>query len=193
MLVAFEGADNTGKSTSAIDLSSSDMAIYNATVDNYPEAQQLVEGSRNLTQCFDRIDWFSHMVYRLALPGTNWADDRQRTVFAMPDTHLVIKLHRPDLANFVADEVVHTPIARVNPMYAHFAEFFIDLNTSRDYELFKSISVVEVSNDPVSGVFSQRLVQHSSRHLDVRGAPNFGIGSDRQLLQFIRAEDTDTL
>lgn len=157
MLIAFEGPDNVGKSHSAAALTSFDGHIYNATKTNHALAVQAIGGDHDLVQTFDRIDWFSHMVYRLALPDRDWNDDRPRTVFAMPDTHLVVKIHKPELADFTADEVVDTPIARVNPMYYYFADYFMALNRIRNYELFKTVSIVEVSNDQEAGTFKQAL------------------------------------
>lgn len=157
MLIAFEGPDMVGKSTSAAKLTSFDAPTYNATKKNHAALAQAVRSEAGLVGTFDRIDWFSHMVYRLALPDRDWNDDRPRTVFAMPDTHLVVKIHKPELADFTADEVVDTPIARVNPMYYYFADYFMALNRIRNYELFKTVSIVEVSNDQENGTFSQAL------------------------------------
>lgn len=164
MFIAFEGPDNTGKSTSAANLASDGKPFYNATKEGHAERAAFSDRVQepDLVMTYDRIDWFSHMVYRLALPDREWNDARARTVFAMPDTHLVVKLHRPDLANFTAEEVVDTPISQVNPLYYYFADFLMDLNRVRNYSLFKSISMVEVVNDPRDGSFSQSLVAFDS-------------------------------
>jgi len=162
MLIAFEGPDEVGKSTSAAELSHNGEPIYNATKSNHSEAQIDLVNEPDLVQTFDRIDWFSHMVYRLALPDRDWNDDRPRTVFAMPDTHLVVKLHHPDLADFTAEEIVDTPIRGVNSLYFYFADFFTGLNEERDYALFKTVSIVEVFNNRKEGTFRQRLASFSS-------------------------------
>ncbi|QKN87804.1 AAA-ATPase [Microbacterium phage Nebulous] len=162
MFIAFEGPDMTGKSTSAQRLDCAGQPDYNATREMHLANQADMQDAGLMPHTYDRIDWFTHMVYRLALPDRNWNDDRPRTVFAMPDTHLVVKIHNTKLADFTAEEVVDTPIARVNPMYYYFADFFMGLNRARDYELFKTVSIMEVFNDQSAGTFSQRMVAFDS-------------------------------
>ncbi|AXQ52909.1 AAA-ATPase [Microbacterium phage Neferthena] len=162
MFIAFEGPDMTGKSTSAATLSAEGVPIYNVTKDKHAVMQKEHLAHPELPITYDRIDWFTHMVYRLALPDREWNDARPRTVFAMPDTHLVIKIHKPELANFDADEAVHTPIATVNEMYYYQADFLMGLNRARGYALFKTVSMIEVLNDQAAGTFSQRMVAFDS-------------------------------
>jgi hypothetical protein len=186
MFIAFEGPDNVGKSTSAANLAWDGIALYNATKDMHQrqrEEMELYPNSGPVT--YDRIDWFSHMVYRLALPDREWNDDRVRTVFAMPDTHLVVKLHRPDLADFTAEEVVDTPIAQVNPVYYHFATWIMGLNRFKDYSLFKSVSLVEVCNSPDS-TYSQQLRDFDSAAVGFDPILHSNIRSDEKLLDFLR-------
>ena len=191
MLIAFEGPDNTGKSTSATNLTHDRHPIYNATKANYKAAKADLAGEPDLVQCFDRIDWFSHMVYRLSLPEHDWNDDRIRTVFAMPDTHLVIKLHRSDLAQLISDELYSTgTLAKINPMYFYFSEFFMNLNRGRDYDLFKTVSLVEVSNDPRDGSFSQRLISFDSPTYHSGNVLN-DVTDDESLLQLLRLEESE--
>ena len=189
MFIAFEGPDNTGKSTSAASLTSFDSPIYNATKANHAGAIQAMGGDLGLVQTFDRIDWFSHMVYRLALPDREWNDERPRTVFSMPDTHLVVKMHHPQLAEFTADEVVDTPIGKVNPMYYYFADFFMGLNKERGYDMFKSISIMEVMNNPNGGTFSQRLKAFDSPVLEWSDVAHLEVDSDESLLKLLRDVD----
>lgn len=193
MLIAFEGPDEVGKSTSAAALTSFDSPIYNATKANHRRAQQALGGDHDLVQCFDRIDWFSHMVYRLALPTHEWNDDRLRTVFAMPDTHLVLKMHHPDSVIEAPDEPGYTAhkVSAANEMYYHQVDFLMHLNRIKEYELFKTISIVEVVNDQVDKVFKQRLIAFDS--------PTNGhtrdmllhrlVTDDTSLLEFLREED----
>ncbi|QIN93867.1 thymidylate kinase [Microbacterium phage Alakazam] len=163
MFIAFEGPDQTGKSTSALALDCAGQPDYNATREMHLANVADWQGDPLMPHTYDRIDWFTHMVYRLALPDRNWNDDRPRIVFAMPDTHLVVKIHKPELADFTApEEVVDTPIARVNPMYYYFADYFMSLNRIRNYELFKTVSMIEVANDPKTGTFSQKMVAFDS-------------------------------
>lgn len=180
MFIAFEGPDNVGKSTSAANLASDGVAVYNATADLHKGLQHPDEAGIVVT--YDRIDWLTHMVYRLALPDREWNDSRVRTVFAMPDTHLVLKLHRADLANFTADEVVDTPIARVNPTYWSVVDMLARLNAFQNYTLFKSISMIEVANTGDS--YSQQMVWHDN--------PSWS-GYDGNILARLVTNDTDLL
>lgn len=175
MFIAFEGPDNVGKSTSAQQLDIAGQPDYNMTKAGH--AQDVADweeaGSQpDAVHCYDRIDWFSHMVYRLALPHKDWNDDRPRTVFAMPDTHLVVKLHHPELADFTvpADEEsaatanrtrgVETPVALVNSTYFYFADFFTGLNEERGFALFKTVTLIEVENTAEG--YQQRVANFSS-------------------------------
>lgn len=162
MFIAFEGPDNVGKSTSALELSASGQPDYNATklLHARNQAEQAEQLEVGLPHTYDRIDWLSHMVYRLALPDRDWNDDRPRTVFAMPDTHLVFKLHAPELADFTAEEVVNTPILEVNRTYDWLAWSLIWRNEAMDYRLFKTISIMEVRNE--EGSYSQHLMHFYS-------------------------------
>lgn len=163
MLIAFEGPDNVGKSTSATTLSAMP-PIYNATKENHAAAQLLVGAEKGTIECFDRIDWLTHMVYRLALPDHEWNDARVRTVFAMPDTHLVIKVHhestvpQDDTEEGYAAGKPH----RVNSMYRHYAHFLMSANELMDFALFKTISLVKVYNNLGTGEYMQRLMEFSS-------------------------------
>lgn len=195
MLIAFEGPDNVGKSTSAAALSSYDQPIYNATKANYAEAladHQTMTLDGVIT--FDRVDWFTHMVYRLAYPQRDWNDDRPRTVFAMPNTHFVLKMHHPvmvDLIEDIGDGIEKGKLGAANEMYSYQFNFLMGLNYTKDYSLFRTMSIVEVSNDPRTGEFSQKLVAFDS--------PTNGwsrdillhrlVDSDQSLLEFLREED----
>lgn len=190
MFIAFDGPDKTGKSTSAAALAASGKAIYNVTKETHAVQQQLHQEAPELPITYDRIDWFTHMVYRLALPGHEWNDPRVRTVFAMPDTHLVVKLHRPDYAERIDDELYETgKLAQVNPMYFYFADFLMGLNKAREYSLFKSVSLVEVVNDPDSEAFSQQLVAHDSPAFEWGTSYEKLVNSDETLLEMLRYVD----
>jgi hypothetical protein len=167
MLIAFEGPDNVGKSTSAAALDYLGHPIYNLTKAQYDQAAGIDAADADtatIVSTFDRIDWFSHMVYRLAMPDRDWNDDRPRTVFAAPDLHLVIKLHHPEIVRFVKDPLyaLGSPLTRANAMYRDMGFYFSALNASRDFELFKSVSMVEVRNAPDEQDYSQRLLGFSS-------------------------------
>jgi hypothetical protein len=199
MFIAFEGPDNVGKSTAAKELDWVEDPDYNATKEMHAHNALAIQGpaySSDTVHTYDRIDWFSHMVYRLALPDRDWNDDRPRTVFAMPDTHLVVLLHRPDLADFVAEEVVHTPISLVNPMYFYFADFFTGLNEMRNFELFKTVTMLEVSN--TSQGYHRRLASFSSpvtswEQVNARYRAETEHFSNEDLLGLLRDEDQQRL
>jgi len=187
MFIAFEGPDNVGKSTSAAQLATDGKAVYNVTKDIHRTFQQGVHLEPDLVITYDRIDWFSHMVYRLSLPDHEWNDSRVRTVFAMPDTHLVVKLHRPDMAETISDELYATgTLAEVNPMYYYFADFLMQLNRQREYALFKTVSLVEVYNDQ-KGTFRQRLAAFDSPVAEYFTEEDGS--SDAKLLELLRHEE----
>jgi hypothetical protein len=193
MFIAFEGPDNVGKSTSATLLAHDGVAHYNVTKSMHALYQQMVHPEPDLIITYDRIDWFTHMVYRLAMPDREWNDERPRTVFTMPDTHLVIKLHHPELAPLIDDELYETgKLAEVNPMYYYFADFLTGLNAQREYALFKTVSLVEVRNDPRDGTFSQRLVDFSSPVISW-SAELDDIDSDVRLAALLRHEEQQRL
>lgn len=192
MFIAFEGPDNTGKSTSAATLSHNGVANYNATKDGHALNQELEQQQgTELPITYDRIDWFSHMVYRLALPEHEWNDERPRTVFAMPDTHLVVKLHHPQLAPLIDDELYETgKLAQVNPLYFEFASWLMAVNEMRDYALFRTISLIEVRNDPRTGAFSQSLAAFSSPAFPYGTANQPLVHSDVDLLELLRYDES---
>lgn len=194
MFIAFEGPDEVGKSTSAKTLASGD-PIYNATKANHAEAGAAAENGTVVT--FDRIDWLTHMVYRLAMPERTWDDDRPRTVFAMPDTHLVLKMHHPEQAKTieaVGEGYEPGRIQDVNFLYFHQIDFLTRLNQAKDYKLFKSISIVEVWNDRKNDVFEQRLVSFNSAAFSHYQSVGMGlVESDEQLLDFLQYVESQTI
>lgn len=196
MLIAFEGPDNVGKSTSASALTSFDSHIYNATKFNYGRAQQQLGGDRSLTQTFDRVDWFTHMVYRLAYPHRDWNDDRPRTVFAMPDTHFVLKMHNPAtvaLIEDLGDGIEKGKLAAANEMYFYQFDFLMALNRMKDYQLYRTMSIIEVTSDPSRGIFRQELVAHDSAEAgftrSVASILGRAVTGDRELLDFLHEQD----
>jgi hypothetical protein len=193
MFIAFEGPDNTGKSTSAARLTSHGDAIYNVTKESHHRARVALAEEADFIQCYDRIDWMSHMVYRLALPEHEWNDARVRTVFAMPDTHLVFRVHGDTYVNDIDDELYDTgTVALVNSMYRLQAENIMRMNRHQGYRLFKSVSVVEVQYDPFLGTFEQKLVWLDSHAFGwFFGTPEFD--SDVKLLQALQRVEQHTI
>lgn len=165
MLIAFEGPDKTGKTTMANALSYIDSAVYSVTKQNYeferaPFQEDVAEG---IVQTFDRIDWLTHMVYRLALPEFEWHDPRVRTVFAMPDTHLVFKLHDTKSALKVEDELYQSgTVKTVNDMYEMVASFFMYLDQRAFQRLYKSVSIMRVGRNSSTGEFTQNITETSA-------------------------------
>ena len=193
MLIAFEGPDKAGKSTSACNLSSS-LPIYNATKENYTETLQEMQGESGVVQCFDRIDWLTHMAYRLALPDHEWNDPRVRTVFAMPDTHLVFKLHEKSLAGHISDELyTDGTLSTVNDLYSFLSRMIMDLNEAREWTLFKTVTILEVSNDMSSGTFTSRLLYFSSPVFKFIDVAKQRVHVDEDLLLLLQYEDSQRL
>lgn len=192
MLIAFEGPDNVGKSYSAEALSAYP-PIYNATKGNYPAAQILAGSEKGTVLCFDRIDWLTHMVYRLAMPDREWNDARIRTVFAMPDTHLVFKEHHPSSVPAEDREEgypVGAPTA-VSAVYSQVSRMIMSLNEMQGYNLFKTVTIMEVSNntDPDHGGFYQRIKEFSSPLHTYGTVATKLVHDEVSLLEFLLEED----
>jgi hypothetical protein len=199
MFIAFEGPDNVGKSTSAQALDCAGQPDYQVTKAMHEKNIAEWNGDASsdpMPHTYDRISWLSHMVYRLALPGREWHDEAVRTVFAMPDTHLVFKLHRPDTADFNETRpdsrtglVIETSIARVNPVYWWAADALMRLNQFQDYDLFKSVSIIEVVN--TSEGYSQQLVSHDNPSWEGYGADILArmVTTDSDLMHFLHDVD----
>lgn len=189
MFIAFEGPDEVGKSTSAKALDCAGQPDYNATKKMHARNVEEWQGDRFMPHTYDRIDWLTHMVYRLAMPERNWDDDRPRTVFAMPDTHLVLKMHHPQLAGqieAVGEGYEPGRLTSVNEMYFHQISFLSALNKSRGYALFKSVSIIEVLNIPGSEVFTQQLVEFDSPAFEFGSVAERLVDSDESLLDFLQ-------
>lgn len=166
MIIAFEGPDNVGKTYSAKALDHQGIARYNMTKTMYEQAQMFHRMQKGLVTAFDRIDWLTHMTYRLALPGHEWNDPRVRTVFAAPDTHLVFKLHSQETvpASDAEEGYAEGVPMQVNDMYGHIAHMVMQLNEVRNFSLFKTVTIMEVSHrtDEDHAGFYQRVTEFSS-------------------------------
>lgn len=190
MLIAFEGPDNTGKSTSADHLDYSSSGRYNMTKETHQVARDILAEDKGLVVAFDRIDWLTHMVYRLALPDHEWNDARVRTVFAAPDTHLVFKLHSLGSAENVQDELyANGKLTSVNDMYHHVAQMISGLNEVRGFSLFKTVTIMEVVHTPADGVFKQRVVDFSSPVNPWGSVAQKLVKDDDTLLELLHYED----
>lgn len=191
MIIAFEGPDNTGKTTDAAALHHTSTAPYNMAKDSHADALALHASTPGLVTAFDRIDWFTHMAYRLALPEKEWNDARVRTVFAAPDTHLVFKLHSPQTVPSKDSEEGYNDgdPARVNDMYFNLSQMFMSLNEAQGYSLFKTITLMEVISDPKDGSFSQRVIDFSSPASSWGSMSNKLVTDSASLLEMLQYED----
>lgn len=149
MIIAFEGPDKVGKSTVARELSTAGTPIYNMTVHDYHDVVGSLQEKPDQIYCFDRIDWLTHLVYRLSMPSYEWNDDRVRRVFPAPETHLVIMTHKSSRAGKIQDEL-YAPgdLVVVNYGYQVISEMLLRMNgLDSDVQIFKSITMVEVDVD----------------------------------------------
>lgn len=188
MLIAFEGPDNVGKSTSANALHHSGTAPYNMTKESYEAARNIDRSEVGLVTAFDRIDWLTHMAYRLALPDHEWNDARIRTVFAMPDTHLVFKLHSPlTVPSSDAEEGYSDgKPSEVNDMYIHLAAMLAAINEARGFSLFKTVTIMEVVNTEHG--FNQSIIDFSSPVYPWGTAEAGLVRDDQGLLELLHNE-----
>ena len=194
MFIAFEGPDKTGKSTSADNLAFDGKGIYNVTKEVHEEMRRDMADYPELPVAYDRIDWLTHMAYRLALPEHEWNDPRVRTVFAMPDTHLVFKLHEKSLAGHISDELyTDGTLATVNDMYSLLSRMIMDLNEAREWALFKTVTIIEVSNDLSAGTFTSRLLHFSSPVFKFIDVAKQRVRDDETLLELLNYEDYQRL
>lgn len=98
MIVIFEGPDNLGKTYQANQLAANrelfpegGEVFYNLTKDVYEDAlKRGIHCNPNYVMAVDRVDWITHLTYRLALPHYEWNDERPRTVFYPEEAHLLI-------------------------------------------------------------------------------------------------------
>lgn len=188
MFIAFEGPDKTGKSTSAAELATDQTAIYNVTKESHRVYQEMINPEPDLVITYDRIDWFTHMVYRLAMPEREWNDPRVRTVFAMPDTHLVLKMHNPETVGHIEDELYEAGrLGPVNEMYYYQVSHLMNLNNHLQYSLFRSITIMEVTSD--ENGFRQRVADHDSAPFSFGSALVAGVDTNERLLGFLRYVD----
>lgn len=190
MFIAFEGPDEVGKSTSAKALSTVGEPIYNITRQQYMTYPKDVAQSSDTVVTFDRIDWLTHLVYRLAMPHKDWNDDRIRTVFGMPETNLILKMHHPSHTAIHAhgEGYDDSAIALVNELYWYEVDFLMRWNKSQGYSLFRSVGVVQVINDQ-HGSFEQQLVAFDSKNLGNYQASAGGVTTDEALLAFLRHDE----
>jgi len=196
MLIAFEGPDETGKTTSATNLSYNGQPVYNANVDNYKAVKADLANEPEVVQTFDRIDWLTHLIYRITLPEFEWNDARVRTVFGMPDVHLVLKTHALNVECNVVSRVEaigegyeEGDLDKVTQSYFYLMDYITGMNHRRDFNLFKTVSVMEVHNDPETKEYRQRLVIFSAPGQIAEGYDFEKVQDDESLLALLRYAD----
>ena len=168
MIIAFEGPDKTGKSTSVAEIAPQGVSRHSVTKDQY-----LFDKECSDTVAYDRIDWLTHQVYRLALPEYEWDDARIRTVFAMPDTHLVFKLHANNTAYQIWDELYEgADLARVNWCYSRTYRYLRDLNKALHYSLYASITLMYVEQPNESNATYRQWVDSIDSPFTVQAEPH---------------------
>lgn len=163
MIVAIEGADKTGKSTLAASLAIDGSVRYNCTKEHYDIMKDKMSNSDEIL-VYDRVDWLTHMVYRLALPGYEWNDPRVRTVFTMPDAHLIIKIHTNRSASIARDELYNDPMSihNINEMYKLVIESIERHIETMLVPPVRSLTVIGVDSDPEINRFTQSIVMFYS-------------------------------
>lgn len=188
MIIAFEGPDKVGKSTTADTLSSIGESVYNLTEAEYRD----IQGIEGTVETVDRVSWITHMVYRLALPHFEWDSHTEGyPVFSMPDTHLVFKTHDVTFSYLdkVPADVLYTSQESkdINKFYHIYAGQLMRMNEMLNFSLFKSISLVEVKNNGER--YSQAVSMVSSRDFSAQGKNTAHIDSDLRLLKLLQEID----
>lgn len=165
MLIAFEGPHGTGKTYGADKLSGGN-AIHNVDEATYQLSRPMPGDDKGVVTCYDQVGWISHMVDRLARPDAHpWAKDHPGfTVFAMPDTHLVVKLYdRSSTPGTLPDKgyMIGDPEA-INTAYAFQARNLMAMNEASNYSLFKSVTLLAYAKNKQSGSSYLRVLEFSS-------------------------------
>lgn len=146
MLIVFEGPDKAGKSTWAQQLDSAAAPRYNLKKGEYGRIKHA-----GRVVAVDRLAWLTHSVYRLALPEYEWNDRAVRTVFAMPDAHLVFMVPADPRLNTADELYSREQSTRVQEAYREWCWAVFRLNNLQNGRLFRTISLVEVKAGGTSG------------------------------------------
>lgn len=157
MIIAFEGPDKMGKSTLAEEVAHGYPVVYGASAQDYHDVAHLGD-DENTTVALDRVDWITHMVYRLALPEYEWNDPHVRTVHRMPQAHLVMMVPA-SLSSIPLDELyLPEQSQRVVVSYQQTFQYFDSMmNDPKFRGMFKTLTLLQV--DPLNG-YRRKLVYH---------------------------------
>lgn len=184
MLIVFEGPDKVGKSTWAKQLDSSGAPKYNLKKGEYPRLKHAES-----VVAVDRLAWLTHSVYRLALPEYEWNDRAVRTVFAMPDAHLVFMVPNDPHLNMRDELYTSQQSTRIQEAYREWCWMLFRLNNLQEGKLFRSISLVEIEAGGISGRvynhFALNSAGLSSTEQNCTGF-NLGVTSPTTLLNILK-------
>ena len=175
MLIVFEGPDKAGKSTWAQQLDSFAAPRYNLKKGEYGRIKHA-----ECVVAVDRLAWLTHSVYRLALPEYEWNDRAVRTVFAMPDAHLVFMVPADPHLNTTDELYSKEQSIRIQEAYREWCWMSFRLNSLQNGGLFRTISLVEVKAGGTSGrkyeLFALNSRQLSGDNFYGDSSTSFNIG-----------------
>lgn len=184
MLIVFEGPDKAGKSTWAMQLDSVAAPRYNLKKGEYGRIKHAGH-----VVAVDRLAWLTHSAYRLALPEYEWNDRAVRTVFAMPDAHLVFMVPADPHLN-TADELYdREQSTRVQEAYREWCWMLFRLNNLQNGGLFRTISLVEARAGGTSGrVYEHFALNSAGLSATEQSCTGFDLGvtSPSVLLEMLR-------
>lgn len=172
MLIVFEGPDKAGKSTWAQELSSSGETLYNLKKGHYGRLNHA-----DSVVAVDRVAWLTHSVYRLALPEYEWNDREVRTVFAMPDAHLVFMVPDDPLLDTKDELYTKQQSCRVQEAYRDWCWMLFRLNNLQDGALFRTISLLEIRAGGINGRIYTHFAINSAGLSDIeQSCTGFNLG-----------------
>lgn len=184
MLIVFEGPDKAGKSTWAQQLDSATDPRYNLKKGEYGRIKHA-----GCVVAVDRLAWLTHSAYRLALPEYEWNDRAVRTVFAMPDAHLVIMVPNDSRLNTRDELYTSQQSARIHEAYREWCWMLFRLNNLQNGGLFRTISLVEVKAGGTSGRVYEHFALNSAGLSPTEQSCtgfNLGVTSPTTLLEMLK-------
>lgn len=179
MIIAFEGSDKRGIKASAANIGH--LAGYESfamTKESHAKIAELFETEKGLVHAFDGVSWVSEMASGLdaALSGnvagpTDWA-------FLTPDTHLVVRQFDYSSAP--------DNLKSLNEVYQHVTWLLIDLNEQRNFEMFKTVTLLNV--DDFGDI---RVTAFSSPVYDRNSIAKRLVHDDDSLLELLQHEESN--
>lgn len=184
MLIAFEGPDKAGKSTWARELSGSNKPFYSLKKSRY----ELLNHDDDVVTV-DRLAWLTHSAYRLALPEYEWNDREVRTVFAMPDAHLVFMVPDDPLLDTTDKLYTKQQSYRVQEAYREWCWLLFRLNNLQNGALFRTISLLEIRAGGINGrIYKHFAINYSGLSDSEKSCTGFNLGetSPRILMNMLK-------